>query len=188
MFRVTQPYLNLLVKPRIFVRCSGKNYKSVILIYWACGSWDSLFPKSMSPTANLWVQNTILFFMTSLQYNCILGLAKIKTLHPKDKIVSEYAGCTGNKITDKFMHFERWKIKATRNVSMGHRCPRYCQICINKELSLTKGNNSWRHNAIWAILKLENIMVLNNVTKFHRIIIKAIHLKRADIVSTYDFS
>ena len=30
----------------------------------------------------------------------------------------------------------------TRNVSIGHRCPRYCQIRINRELSLTKGNNS----------------------------------------------
>ena len=49
---------------------------------------------------------------------------------------------------------------------------RYCQLCINRELSLTKGNNSWRHKAIWAILKLEHIMVLKNVTKFHRIIIK----------------
>ena len=60
----------------------------------------------------------------------------------------------------------------TRNVSMGHGCPRYCQIRINRELSLAKGNNSWRHCAIWAILKLEHIIVLNNVTKFHRIIIK----------------
>ena len=34
-----------------------------------------------------------------------------------------------------------------------------------------------RHYAIWAILKLEDIMVLNNVTKFHRIIIKTIHLR-----------
>ena len=30
---------------------------------------------------------------------------------------------------------------------------------------------------IWAILKLEDIMVLNNVTMFHRIIIKTIHLR-----------
>ena len=30
----------------------------------------------------------------------------------------------------------------TRNVSMGHRCPRYCQIRINRALSLTKGHNS----------------------------------------------
>ena len=30
----------------------------------------------------------------------------------------------------------------TRNVSMGHRCPRYSQIRINRELSLTKGTNS----------------------------------------------
>ena len=29
------------------------------LQFWAYGSWDSLFPISMSPTANLWVQNTI---------------------------------------------------------------------------------------------------------------------------------
>ena len=32
--------------------------------------------------------------------------------------------------------------RETRNVSMGHGCPRYCQIGINRELSLTKGNNS----------------------------------------------
>ena len=53
--------------------------------------------------------------------------------------------------------------------------PRYCQICMNRELSLTKGNNS-SHDAIWAILKLED-MVLNNVTKFHRILIKTIDLR-----------
>ena len=55
--------------------------------------------------------------------------------------------------------------------------PAIAEIRINRELSLTKGNNSSRHDAIWAILKLEQIMVLNNVTKFHRIIIKAIHVR-----------
>ena len=30
---------------------------------------------------------------------------------------------------------------------------------------------------IWAILKLEHIMVFDNATKFHRIIIKTIHVK-----------
>ena len=30
----------------------------------------------------------------------------------------------------------------TRNVSIRHGCPLYCQICINRELSLTKVNNS----------------------------------------------
>ena len=60
---------------------------------------------------------------------------------------------------------------------MGHGCPRYCQIRINRELSLTKGKNSVRRGAIWAILKLEDIMILNNVTKFHRAIIKTLHLK-----------
>ena len=29
------------------------------LQFWAYGSWNLLFPISMSPTANLWVQNTI---------------------------------------------------------------------------------------------------------------------------------
>ena len=63
----------------------------------------------------------------------------------------------------------------TRNVSMGHGCPRYCQIRINRELSLTKGNNSLKHGDISTIIKLEeNIIVLNNMTKFHRILIKTI--------------
>ena len=39
----------------------------------------------------------------------------------------------------------------TRNVSMGHECPRYCQIRINRALSLTKGHNS---NNNWLILSL----------------------------------
>ena len=30
------------------------------LQFWANGSWDSLFPISMSPTAKLYVQSTIL--------------------------------------------------------------------------------------------------------------------------------
>ena len=60
---------------------------------------------------------------------------------------------------------------------MGHGCPRYWQICIKGEMSLTKGTNSGRHGAIWAILKLKDIMVIYNVTKFHRTIIKTIHLR-----------
>ena len=38
--------------------------------------------------------------MTSLQHHCILGLAEIKTLHPRDKIMSKNAGWAGNKITE----------------------------------------------------------------------------------------
>ena len=30
------------------------------------------------------------------------------------------------------------------------------------------------HGAIWTIIELEDIMVLNNVTKFHKILIKTI--------------
>ena len=40
-------------------------------------------------------ESRTLFLMTSLQYQCILGLAKLKTLHPRDKIVSKRC----NKIT-----------------------------------------------------------------------------------------
>ena len=54
---------------------------------------------------------------------------------------------------------------------------RYCQIRVHRELSLTKGNNSLRYDAICAILKLGHIMVINNVTKFHRFIIKTIHVR-----------
>ena len=49
--------------------------------------------------------------------------------------------------------------------------PCNCQICINRELSLTKGNNSWRHDEIWVILKLEDIMVLNNVTLWYLVMV-----------------
>ena len=48
------------VKPTIFKHHKIDKLKTVIhLLFWAYGSWDSLFPISMSPTANLWVQNTI---------------------------------------------------------------------------------------------------------------------------------
>ena len=71
---------------------------------------------------------------------------------------------------------------------MGHRCPHYCQIRINRELSLTKGNNSLKHGAILTIIKLEEtIMVLNNVTKFHRILIKTIQLREQILFKTVLF-
>ena len=60
-------------------------YTVIHLQLLAYGSYDSLFPISTSPATNLWVQNT--FLMTSLQYYCILGLAEIKTLHPRDKMM-----------------------------------------------------------------------------------------------------
>ena len=66
---------------------------------------------------------------------------------------------------------------------MGHGC----QIRINGELSLTKGNNSRRHDAIWAILKPEHIMVLNNVTKFHKILIKNIRVRERTSFKTVNF-
>ena len=41
-----------------------------------------------------------------------------------------------------------------------------------------KGKNSWRHDAIWAILHFEeDIMVLYNVTKFHKTLMKTIPLR-----------
>ena len=60
--------------------------KAVIYLqFWAYGSWDSLFPISMSQTATY--ESRTLFLTTSLKYYCILGLAEIKNLHPGDKIM-----------------------------------------------------------------------------------------------------
>ena len=43
-----------------------------------------------------------------------------------------------------------------------------------------KHHNYRKHGAKWTIIKLqEYIMVLNNVTKFHKILIKNIRVKRA---------
>ena len=43
----------------------------------------------------------------------------------------------------------------TRNVSMGHGYPRYCQILINRALSLTKGNDSNNNWWILSLIKLD---------------------------------
>ena len=42
-----------------------------------------------------------------------------------------------------------------RNVSTGHGCPRYCQIRINRALSLTKGHNSDNNRWILFFIKLD---------------------------------
>ena len=46
-------------------------------------------------------------------------------------------------------------ICATRNVSMGHGCPRLCQIRINRALSLTKGHNSNNNWWILSVIELD---------------------------------
>ena len=46
-------------------------------------------------------------------------------------------------------------IKKTRNVSMGHGCPRYCQIRINRTLSLTKSHNSKNNWWILSVIELD---------------------------------
>ena len=68
------------------------------LQFWAYGSWDSLFPISMSPSCKL-MRPEHIFLTTSLQYYCILGLAEIKTLHPRDKSIPKDAGFSGNKVS-----------------------------------------------------------------------------------------
>ena len=41
-----------------------------------------------------------------------------------------------------------------------------------------KGHKYWKHGATWTIIELEeDIMVLNNVTKFHKILIKNIRVR-----------
>ena len=44
-------------------------------------------------------------------------------------------------------------LKRTRNVSMGHGCPHYCQIRINR--ALTKGHNSNNNRWILSIIELD---------------------------------
>ena len=52
-----------------------------------------------------WVQlqtyeSQTLFFMEILQYHCILGLAEIKILHPREKIDSKMQDAQVKKITE----------------------------------------------------------------------------------------
>ena len=43
----------------------------------------------------------------------------------------------------------------TRNVSIGHGCPRYCQIRVNRALSLTKGHYSNNNRWILSVIELD---------------------------------
>ena len=54
-----------------------------ILGLWVLGLAVSHINESQLQT----YESRTLFLMTSLQYYCILGLAEIKTLHPRDKIM-----------------------------------------------------------------------------------------------------
>ena len=49
----------------------------------------------MGPTTNFLVQNTTFHDKSAIPLH--LGLAEIKTLHPRDKIVRQDAGCAGKK-------------------------------------------------------------------------------------------
>ena len=75
----------------------------IYLQFWTYGSWDPLLSISMGPTANY--ESRKLFFMTSLQFHCILGLAEIKTLHPRDKIMSKRCRMRRKKITASYNNF-----------------------------------------------------------------------------------
>ena len=53
----------------------------------------------------------------------------------------------------------------------------------------TKGHNYWKHGAIRTIIKLEEVfMVVNNVTKFHKILIKNIWLRERTSIQMVIFS
>ena len=54
-----------------------------ILGFWILGLAASHIIESQLQT----YESRTLFLMTSLQYYCILGLAEIKTLHPRDKVM-----------------------------------------------------------------------------------------------------
>ena len=76
--------------------------------FCANGSWDSLFPTATANIKALGQLQTYeprtLFLMTSLQYYCILGLAEIKTLHPRDKKCAKDAGCSLTKSLWVILH------------------------------------------------------------------------------------
>ena len=55
----------------------------------------------------------------------------------------------------KNMKKETVSYNKTRNVSMGHGCPRFCQIRLNRALPLTKGHNSDNIQWILSIIKLD---------------------------------
>ena len=78
------------------------------LQFCANGSWDSLFPTATANIKALGQLQTYeprtLFSMTSLQYFCILGLAEIKTLHPRDKKCAKDAGCSLTKSLWVILH------------------------------------------------------------------------------------
>ena len=75
--------------------------------------------------------------MTSLQYYCILGLAEIKTLHPRDrlKLCAKDAGCAGNKITAHTLHL---------GLSIFRSC-NYCTILFSA-LTQTRSFSFETHN------------------------------------------
>ena len=55
---------------------------------------------------------------------------------------------------------------------------------LEDNITITPASNS----AIWTIVKLEeDIMVLNNVTKFHKILIKTIQLREQTSFQTVNF-
>ena len=85
----------LVMAERLFLAVPRGWLQSVIVVFpdhtyllFFMGPGTRCFPYQWVPTAELWVQNTVCnVLMTSLKYFCILGLAEIKTLHPKDKIM-----------------------------------------------------------------------------------------------------
>ena len=63
---------------------NGINSDSFIILgLWVLGLAVSHINESHLKT----YESSTLFLMTSLQYYCILGLAELKTLHPRDKLM-----------------------------------------------------------------------------------------------------
>ena len=77
--------------------------------------------------------------------HCCIILHQVNTL--SSRLNMDYS-CTSK-------YFLTNDIEKTRNVSMGHGCPRYCQIRINRALSLTKGHNSDNNWWILSIIELD---------------------------------
>ena len=90
--------------------------------------------------------------------------------------------------------------KISRYLTMSHYVTKYHKILIKnirlrertslKMVNFHRQNfhNYRKHGGIWTIIKLEeDIMLLNNVTKFHKILIKNIRVRERTLFKTVNF-
>ena len=80
-------------------------------------------------------ESRTLYFTAILLYHCILGLAEIKTLHPREKIMSKRCRCPGKKflmqtpvICLSIPHLS-WVLPESK-ISKKLRCQIFCELWV----------------------------------------------------------